>query len=101
MFFIQSAAKGHIRAKQNVLPPQVQILIHYLIHSAPLQIWGNVPILKLNESGRQKLGRYRSPPVQFSSVQDGISALGKAHVRSTASLRRFPSVALETVPMLI
>ena len=39
--------------------------------------------------------------VQFSSVQDGIYALGKAHVHSTPSLRSFPNVALETVPMLV
>ena len=36
--------------------------------------------------------------VQFSSVQDGIYALGKAHIHS---LRSFPNVAFETVPMLI
>jgi len=34
---------------------------------------------------------------QFSSVQDGIYALGKAHMRSTASLRRFHNVAFQTV----
>jgi len=39
--------------------------------------------------------------VQFSSVQDGIYALGKAHMRSTPSLKSFPNVALETVPMLV
>ena len=39
--------------------------------------------------------------VQFSSVQDGIYALRKAHMRSTPSLRSFPSLALETVPMLV
>ena len=42
-----------------------------------------------------------SPPVQFSSVQDGFYALGKAHMRSTPSLRSFPNVALETVPVLV
>ena len=38
-----------------------------------------------------------------SPVQDGrpIYALGKAHMRSTPSLRNFPCVALETVPMLV
>ena len=36
-------------------------------------------------------------PVQFSSVQDGIHALGKAHMRSTLSLRSFPNVAFQTV----
>ena len=30
----------------------------------------------------------------FSSVQDGIRALGKGHMRSTPSLRSFPNVAL-------
>ena len=39
--------------------------------------------------------------VQFSSVQDGIYELGKAYMRSTPSLRSFPIVALETVPMLV
>ena len=37
--------------------------------------------------------------VQFSSVQDGNYPLGKAHIRSTPSLRSFPNVAIETVPM--
>jgi len=40
-----------------------------------------------------------APSIQFSSVQDGIYALGKDHMRPTPSLRSFPSVALETVPM--
>ena len=35
--------------------------------------------------------------VQFSSVQGGIYVPGKAHMRSTPSLRRFPNVALEMV----
>ena len=34
---------------------------------------------------------------QLSSVQDGIYALGKAHMRSKPSLRSFPKVAFETV----
>ena len=38
---------------------------------------------------------------QFSSVQDGIYALGKARMCSTPSLGSFPSVAFETVPMLV
>ena len=37
--------------------------------------------------------------VQFSSVQDGICELGKAHMRSTPSLRSFPKVVFETVPL--
>ena len=39
--------------------------------------------------------------VQFSSVQDGIYALGNAQMRSTQSLRRFHSIAFETVPMFV
>ena len=35
----------------------------------------------------------------FSSVRGGICALQKSHTRSTPSLRSFPSVAFETVPM--
>ena len=37
----------------------------------------------------------------FSSVQDGIYALGKTHMRSTPTLTSFPNVAFETVPMLV
>ena len=40
-----------------------------------------------------------SPDQQFSSVQDGIYALGKAHMRSTPSLSSFPKVAFQTVPV--
>ena len=43
--------------------------------------------------------KYRS--VQFSSAQDGIYALGKAHMRSTPSLRNFPNVAFKAVPMFV
>ena len=39
--------------------------------------------------------------VQLSSVQDGIHALGKAHMSSTPSLRSFPNVAFETGPMMV
>ena len=40
--------------------------------------------------------------VQFSSVQDGIYALGKAHnMCSTQFLRSFPNVAFEMVPVFI
>ena len=37
----------------------------------------------------------------FSSVPDGIYALGKAHMHSTPSLRSFPNAAFETVAMFI
>ena len=39
--------------------------------------------------------------VQFSSVQDCRYALEKAHMRATPSLRRFPNIAFETVPMFV
>ena len=38
---------------------------------------------------------------QSNSVQDGIYAFGKAHMRPTPSLRSFHNVAFEIVPMLI
>ena len=41
------------------------------------------------------------PTVQFSSAQDGIYALGKAHMRSAPSFRSFANVAFETVPMFV
>ena len=37
----------------------------------------------------------------YSSVQNGIYALGKTSMRSTPSLGSFPNVASETVPMFI
>ena len=37
----------------------------------------------------------------LSSVQDGIYVLRKDHTRSTPSLRSFPNIAFETVPMFI
>ena len=37
----------------------------------------------------------------FSSVQDGICALGKAHMRSIPSLRCFSNVAFEPAPMFV
>ena len=40
-------------------------------------------------------------PVQCNSVQDNIYVFGKAHMHSTQSLRRFPSIASETVPKFI
>ena len=36
-----------------------------------------------------------------SSVQGGIYALGKAHIRSTPCLRSFPNVVFQTVPMFV
>ena len=45
-------------------------------------------VLSLSRSGSS---------LQFSSVRDGICALGKAHMRSTPSLRSFSNVAFETV----
>ena len=39
--------------------------------------------------------------IEFNSVQDGIYALRKAHMRSTLSLRSFPNIAFETVPMFV
>ena len=39
--------------------------------------------------------------VQFSSVKDGIYALVEAHMRCTWSLRGFPNVAFEMVPMFV
>ena len=56
MSYAQSTAKGHIRAKENVFLPQVQIRIHYLKHIPPLKIWRNLQNTKLNEPGRPKLG---------------------------------------------
>ena len=38
---------------------------------------------------------------KFSSAQDGIYALGKAYMRSTPSLRSFPDVVFETIPMFV
>ena len=39
--------------------------------------------------------------VLVSPVQDGIYALGKAHMRSTSPVRSFPSVLFETVAVFV
>jgi len=49
---------------------------------------------------KRKEKKSRSPR-QFSSVQDGIYALGKAHRHSTPSLRSFCKVVLETIQMFL
>ena len=47
----------------------------------------------------------RESHIKFSSVQfssrRGIYALGKAQMRFTPSLRSFPNLALETVPIVL
>ena len=61
MFYTQSATKGQMRANLNVLLPQVKfsftvsdiISLHVMIG----EFWGK---MKLNESGKQKPGRYKS-----------------------------------------
>ena len=39
--------------------------------------------------------------LQFTSVQDGIYVLAKAHMRSTPSVRSFPNIAFEMVSMFV
>ena len=58
------------------------------------------PILVVLFTRSERLRPSRSS-VQFSSVQDGVGALRKTHMRFTTSLRSVPNVALETVPMLV
>ena len=44
-------------------------------------------------------GPFLSMKAKFSSVQDGIYTLAKAHMHSTPPLRSFPNIAFKTVPM--
>ena len=66
MFYVQSPAKGHnIRAKQNCFPTTSKnydalLNTHFTIE--------DLEKLKLNEPGRQKLGRHSSP-VSRHSIQ--------------------------------
>ena len=62
------------------------------------RLFGRSPALL---EGHRECDREQLSSVQFSSVQDGFYAIGKAHMRSTPSLGSFPDVALETVPMLV
>ena len=39
--------------------------------------------------------KHQVKSIQFSSAKDGIYALGKAHMRSTPSVRSLPNVALK------
>ena len=55
MFYAQSNAKGHIRVKQNVFLPQSSDSIlntHFTVEG-----WRYLEKMKLNEPGKQKLGR--------------------------------------------
>ena len=77
MFYAQSTTKGHIREKQNVFLPRVKFWFtthtdpqcdddgHFTI--SPLKIWKHLDKIKLNEPGRQKLGRYRSSVSRHST----------------------------------
>ena len=66
----------------------------YLQHSIHF-VWTE---LEDNVQGEKCCVSQKCEIVQFSSVQDGIYTVGKAHMCSTPSLRSFPSVAFETVP---
>ena len=87
MFYAQSTAKGQIRAKQNVFLPQVKIPIHNLKHIPPLKIWGSLQKMKLNEPGRQKLGRYKGPCKQAQHTLD-------IHRKKAGLALRDPSLSL-------
>ena len=58
-------------------------------------------IIKVFIMGLRPFQQNNNERTRPTSVQGGIYALGKAHMRSTPSLRGFPSVALETVPMFV
>ena len=56
MLYAKSTAKDHFREKQNVFLPQVNILIHYLIHIPPLRIREN-EVEMSREGCRNEVGR--------------------------------------------
>ena len=58
-------------------------------------------ILEKTKTSIEQQRKKRSSTAQFSSVQACICAFGKAHMRSTPSLRRFPNLAFETVQMFV
>ena len=65
MFYAQLATKGHIKAKLNVLLPQLKYCsFFFFLHSSLFMIGeivgGGGEYMKFNESGRQKLWRYTS-----------------------------------------
>ena len=59
MVYAHSTAKDHIMAKQNVFLPQVKMMIHNNTHSK-VEGWRHLAQMKLNEPGRQKIGRQKS-----------------------------------------
>ena len=50
---------------------------------------------QLGAMSEEQWRNFDDSAVQFSSVQDGIYALEKSHMRSTPSLRSFPKVAFQ------
>ena len=63
--------EGSYQGETKCIPTTSKILIHYLKHIPLLKIWRNLENMKLNELGRQKLGRYRSP-VSIHDIQSYI-----------------------------
>ena len=68
----------------------------------------NKLIIKLREECKRQAvqidkitKKYRSGQFYCSSAEGGIYALRKAHMRSILSLRSFPSVTFETVPVFV
>ena len=51
--------------------------------------------------GVKKTARYKTAVYYFSLVPDGNYAPEKAQMRSTPSLRRFPKVAFQMVPVFV
>ena len=66
MFHAQLTAKGHIRRKQNVFLPQVNILIHYLIHIPLVENWRKLEKKKLGRWQPCKQVQHAKLPVQTS-----------------------------------
>ena len=73
MVYDQSTVKGHIRAKQNILRPQVKILTHYLLCMtyATVENRRSLGKTKLDESEMQKVGSQKpcqqAQPVKLHS----------------------------------
>ena len=62
---------------------------------------GRLYSLKLKAKGKPIILVPSFMPTVFSSIQHGIYPLRKAFINSTPSPKIFPSVAFETVPVLV
>ena len=76
--------EGSYQGETKYISSASKILMQYLIHIPLLKIWRNLEKMKVNEPGRQKLGRYISPVSSVTGVErgNGLGCCGQIGVKN-------------------